>query len=60
MTETLDGGDTTGPPLDPLLRRLNLDPDDFPALEAFLGALDDSADSAIEPSKVPSGLTLIP
>lgn len=56
VSETLDGGDTAAhPPLDPLLKHLNLAADDFPALEAFLDTLsgghyDDT------PSCVPSGL----
>ncbi len=40
VSETLDGGDTTTQPrLDPLLKHLNLNADDFPALEAFLDSL---------------------
>jgi cytochrome c peroxidase len=56
-SETLDGGDSTAhPALDPLLKKLNVDPDEFPAIEAFLDALnDDSYDHSV-PEKVPSGL----
>ena len=55
--ETLDGGDTgTGPPLDPLLRRMNLLPEDHAALLAFLEALNsDDYDTSVPP-RVPSGL----
>lgn len=60
VSETLDGGDETQqPPLDPLLKHLNLKPDDYPALEAFLDALSvDDYDQSI-PEKVPSGLEII-
>lgn len=55
-SETLDGGDSTAhPPLDPLLKHLNLAADDFPALEAFLGALE-SDDDHPAPTSIPSGL----
>ena len=59
VTETLDGGDTTlQPPLDPLLKTLNLNPESFPALEAFLDTLsNDDYDQSV-PEKVPSGLPL--
>lgn len=61
VTETLDGGDTTvQPPLDPLLKLLNLNPDDFPALEAFLEALNHNDYDQSVPAKVPSGLPVIP
>jgi cytochrome c peroxidase len=57
VAETLDGGDTTTQPrLDPLLKPLNLNTDDFPALEAFLASLNaDRYDQSV-PVKVPSGL----
>ena len=57
VAETLDGGDTTTQPrLDPLLRPLNLKPEDFPALEAFLDSLNaDGYDQSV-PATVPSGL----
>ncbi len=60
-SETLDGGDhTRQPPLDPLLKQLNLNPADFPALEAFLETLSsDDYDRSI-PANVPSGLALTP
>lgn len=57
VTETLDGGDKTAqPPLDPLLRKLNLNPEDFPALIAFLDALNDDGYDQTAPASVPSGL----
>ncbi|MEY4939747.1 MAG: hypothetical protein RIQ93_1482 [Verrucomicrobiota bacterium] len=57
VSETLDGGDQSAPvPLDPLLQRLNLVADDFPALEAFLRALNDDAYDRSVPGRVPSGL----
>ena len=44
VSETLDGGDKSAhPPLDPLLQKLNLNAEDFPALSAFLESL--SADN---------------
>ncbi len=58
VSETLDGGEAeSAPALDPLLRRLHVDPADFSALEAFLEALDDGEEDSREPSKVPSGLS---
>lgn len=55
-SETLDGGDAAEPPLDPLLKHLNLVAEDFPDLTAFLEMLnDDSYDQSVPPS-VPSGL----
>ncbi len=57
VVESLDGGvPTTRPPLDPLLRRMNLNPEDFPALTAFLDALNDDQYDQTIPAKVPSGL----
>ena len=55
--ETLDGGDSaTLPPLDPLLRHLNLRPEDTEPILAFLDALnDDSYDHSL-PEQLPSGL----
>ena len=35
---------------------MNVNADDFPALEAFLDALNDDNYDKTEPSKVPSGL----
>ena len=61
VSETLDGGDTAAqPPLDPLLKQLNLNPEDFPALEAFLETLGQDAYDQTAPTKVPSGLPVIP
>ena len=55
--ETLDGADDSARPrLDPLLKQLNLNTDDFPALEAFLDALNDDGYDKSEPAGVPSGL----
>jgi cytochrome c peroxidase len=60
VAETLDGGDTSAQPrLDPLLKQLNLGPEDFPALEAFLNALSDEDYDQSAPVKVPSGLPVI-
>ena len=57
VSETLDGGDaSTQPRLDPLLTHLNLVADDFPALEAFLDALNDDHYDRSVPDHVPSGL----
>lgn len=55
--ETLEGGDTaTLPPLDPLLRQMNLLPEDTPAILDFLEALNaDDYDQTV-PQSVPSGL----
>jgi cytochrome c peroxidase len=55
--ETLDGGDSaTLPPLDPLLRHLNLRPEDTEPILAFLDALNDDSYDRSAPEKVPSGL----
>ena len=60
VCETLDGADTaTLPRLDPLLKHLNLNPDDFSALEAFLNTLSNDAYDQTAPAKVPSGLPVI-
>ena len=57
VSETLDGGDATAhPPLDPLLRKLNLNAEDFPDLKAFLEMLNDDRYDRTVPEKVPSGL----
>ncbi|WP_146849615.1 cytochrome-c peroxidase [Brevifollis gellanilyticus] len=55
--ETLEGADTaTLPALDPLLRRMNMLPEDQAPIEAFLEALNaDSYDTTV-PDRVPSGL----
>jgi len=61
VSETLDGGDSANqPPLDPLLKQLNLPVEDFPALEAFLETLStgDSAQTSVR--EVPSGLPVDP
>lgn len=57
VAEALDGGDTsTLPPLDPLLRHLNMQPEDHAPIAAFLEALNtDSYDRQV-PDRVPSGL----
>ena len=61
VSETLDGGDKTlQPPLDPLLKQLNLGPEDFPALEAFLDSLSNNDYDQTVPPSVPSGLPVIP
>ncbi len=57
VSETLDGGDATAPPpLDPLLKKLNLNPEDFPDLKAFLEMLNEDHYDQTVPTKVPSGL----
>lgn len=56
VSETLDGADTRNPPLDPLLRHLRLDPEEFPALEAFLDSLSSDEYDTSVPERVPSGL----
>ena len=57
-SETLDGADQAQePPLDPLLKKLNLKPEDFPALSAFiLEALSSTKYDTSMPESVPSGL----
>ncbi len=61
VSETLDGGDKAAfPPLDPLLKQLNLNVDDFPALEAFLDILSSNDYDQSAPTRVPSGLPVIP
>jgi cytochrome c peroxidase len=60
VTETLHGGDTAVQPrLDPLLKPLNLNPEDFPALEAFLEVLSNDSYNQTVPTKIPSGLPII-
>lgn len=57
VSETLDGGDTTArPALDPLLKHLDLNAEDFPGLKTFLEMLNDDRYNRSVPSKVPSGL----
>ncbi|MCC7374457.1 MAG: hypothetical protein IT581_07360 [Verrucomicrobiales bacterium] len=59
VSETLDGGDASAQPrLDPLLRKLHLDPGDFASVEAFLGALEGSEGFQTAPATVPSGLAV--
>ena len=55
--ETLEGGDTgTLPPLDPLLRQMNMLPEDHAPIKTFLEALSsDDYDKSV-PERVPSGL----
>ncbi|MBX7211236.1 MAG: cytochrome-c peroxidase [Verrucomicrobiaceae bacterium] len=55
-SETLDGGDAPAQPLDPLLKTLNVNPDDFAAIEAFLDGLNDDSYDRSMPDAVPSGL----
>lgn len=56
-SETLDGGDTAAPPaLDPLLRKLNVEPAEFPAIEAFLDALNDGSYDRSVPEQLPGRL----
>ena len=60
VSETLDGGDSTiSPPLDPLLKHLRLNAEDFPALEAFLDLLNEPNYHPTVPPRVPSGLPVI-
>jgi cytochrome c peroxidase len=56
VSETLDGGAEANPPLDPLLRKLDLRADDFPDLKAFLETLEDDHYDRTIPAAVPSGL----
>jgi len=54
--ETFEGGDNSLPPLDPLLRQMNLLPEDSVPILTFLEALNsDDYDKRVPPS-VPSGL----
>ncbi|MDB6118769.1 MAG: hypothetical protein JWO08_2550 [Verrucomicrobiaceae bacterium] len=56
-SESLDGADQSAqPPFDPFLQKLNLRPEDFPALRAFFDALDDDGYDQRVPARVPSGL----
>lgn len=55
--ETLEGGDAaTLPPLDPLLRKMNMLPEDHAPLSAFLEALNSDDYDKSAPERVPSGL----
>lgn len=60
VTETLEGGDQNSEPrLDPLLRHLNIGPEDFSDIEAFLTALNDDHYEQGTPDRVPSGLPVL-
>ncbi len=54
--ETFEGGDTTLPPLDPLLRQMNMLPEDHAPIKAFLETLNSDAYNKTVPEGVPSGL----
>lgn len=55
--ETLEGGDTsTLPPLDPLLSKMNMLPEDHAPIAAFLEALNSDHYDQTTPQRVPSGL----
>lgn len=56
--ETFEGGDTSLPPLDPLLQKMNLLPEDATPIITFLEALNsDDYDKSV-PQRVPSGLSV--
>ncbi|MBL9180310.1 MAG: cytochrome-c peroxidase [Verrucomicrobiaceae bacterium] len=55
--ETIEGGDSsTLPQLDPLLRKMNMLPEDHEPLRAFLDALNSDDYDKSMPQRVPSGL----
>lgn len=57
VSETLEGGDYAAhPPLDPLLKPINVNPDDFENLKAFLESLSAERYDQGTPEAVPSGL----
>lgn len=57
VSETLEGGDQAAhPPLDPLLRHLDLKAEDFEDLKAFLDSLSADHYDQTAPATVPSGL----
>jgi cytochrome c peroxidase len=57
VSETIEGGDTSvQPPLDPLLKPLNLNPNDYDDLKAFLESLSGANYDQSAPKSVPSGL----
>jgi cytochrome c peroxidase len=57
VSETLEGGDTAAhPPLDPLLKHLDLKAEDFADLKAFFESLSDPHYDRSAPEHVPSGL----
>src|SRR5205814_164511 len=52
-SESLDGADSSAqPPLDPLLKKMDLKPDDFTPLEAFFDALSDDRYDRSMPARV--------
>lgn len=59
VSETLEGGDDAAhPPLDSLLKPINVNPDDFEDLKAFLESLSAERYDQGIPEKVPSGLQM--
>ena len=54
--ETFEGGDTSLPPLDPLLRKMNMLPEDHAPLKAFLETLNSNDYDKTVPKRVPSSL----
>jgi cytochrome c peroxidase len=57
VSETIEGGDNSvQPPLDPLLKPLNLKPEDYGDLKAFLESLSEPNYDQSAPKTVPSGL----
>lgn len=55
--ETLEGGDTSSlPPLDPLLRQMNMLPEDHEPIKAFLESLNSDDYDQSAPERLPSGL----
>lgn len=59
VAETLEGGDQSSlPPLDPLLRQMNMLPEDHAPIRVFLESLStDSYDQSV-PTSIPSGLAV--
>lgn len=57
VSETLEGGDNAAyPPLDPLMKHLDLDAGDFADLKAFLESLSETDYDKSAPDELPSGL----
>lgn len=57
VSEALEGGDAASlPPLDPLLRKMNILPEDHEPIAAFLDALNSDDYDKTVPKRVPSGL----
>lgn len=57
VAETLEGGDVASlPPLDPLLREMNMLPEDHGPIQTFLEALNSDTYDRKVPERVPSGL----